>query len=286
MNDEPATFLTDCFSSLEDWQSGKTESLHARWRLNSLLPACLDERGWAGYCNLCRRPVHFLVPSVKAGGEPDLREELICSGCGISARGRAGLTLATQSLDSQSHVYITEQASKAFVWLLSQPGRIVGSEFEASPKARARLAEQLRRLGGHGDIRFEDVTALSFDSGLLDAVVSFDVLEHVPAYRNALREFSRVLKPGGMLVLTVPFRPDCAETLVRARLDEDGQVQHLLEPEYHGDPLGAGVLCFYHFGWDLVDEARRAGFSAARMVMPWAPSMGMFSGLWTLVAYR
>lgn len=286
MSDESPAFLTDCFSSLADWQSGKTENLHARWRLNSLLPACLDKTGWAGYCNLCRQPVHFLVPSVAAGGEPDLREELICSGCGISARARAGLTLATQSLGSQSHVYITEQASKAFVWLQSQSGQIIGSEFEPAPKARARLAEQLRRLGGRGEIRFEDVTALSFDSGVLDAVVSFDVLEHVPDYRKALQEFFRVVKPGGMLILTVPFRPDCAGTIVRARMGDDGRIEHLLEPEYHGDPLGAGVLCLYHFGWDLVEEAKRAGFSSVKMVMPWAPSMGMFSGLWTLVAYR
>lgn len=286
MNDEPMAFLSDCFCSLEDWESGKTESLHARWRLNSLVPAMLDDSGWAGYCNLCRKPVHFLVPSVKAGGSPDLREELICSGCGISARGRAGLTLATQSMDGHSHIYITEQASKAFVWLQSQPGRIIGSEFEPAPEARDRLAERLRRMGGRGEIRFEDVTDLTFDTGLLDAVVSFDVLEHVPDYRKALREFCRVLKPGGMLVLTVPFRPDCADTIVRARVGDDGRFEHLLEPEYHGDPLGAGVLCIYHFGWDLVDEARRAGFSTATMMMPWAPSMGMFSGLWTLVAHR
>lgn len=55
-------------------------------------------------------------------------------------------------------------------------------------------------------LRREDVTRpLRLAGGSLDGVVSLDVLEHVPDYRAALREFSRVLKPGGVLVLTVPF---------------------------------------------------------------------------------
>ena len=46
------------------------------------------------------------------------------------------------------------------------------------------------------------------------------------------------------------------------------------------------MLCFYHFGWDLLDAAREAGFSKAEMVLPWAPAYGLFGNLWTLVARR
>jgi SAM-dependent methyltransferase len=280
-----AGFINDCFASFEAWESGRSEHLHARWRLNALLPSCLGDRGWAGYCNQCARPVDFLVPSAGTGA-PDLREELFCSSCGLSARVRGGLTLATRGMDTGTRVYITEQASKAFVWLQSQPGEVVGSEFAPDHKTRRRLADHLHKLGGQGDIRFEDVTALGFDDASVDTIISFDVLEHVPDYRASLREFARVLKPGGTLVVTVPFRPDIPQTLVRARITDDGQVEHLLDPEYHGDPLGHGVLCFYHFGWDVLEETRTSGFSSAQMAMPWAPSMGMFCGLWTLVARR
>lgn len=37
------------------------------------------------------------------------------------------------------------------------------------------------------------------------AAVSFQVMEHVPNYRSFLRECRRVLMPGGILFLTVPF---------------------------------------------------------------------------------
>ena len=43
-------------------------------------------------------------------------------------------------------------------------------------------------------------------SGSMDAVVSFEVLEHVPDEMAALNEIHRVLRPGGRLALTVPNR--------------------------------------------------------------------------------
>lgn len=277
----------DRFSSFSDWQISHRPSIDARWHLNALLADGLTSDGWPGFCTLCEQPVSFRLPSLASGNSPNLREELICEICGINARCRAGLTLAQQAMAKpHSQVYITEQASPAFAWLQSRHRNAVGSEFEPDPWARKRLGAYLWRLGGRGQIRFEDVTALTLGDETMDAVVSFDVLEHVPDYRQSLREFARVTKPGGVLVLTAPFVQDCAQTITRARLREDGQVEHLLEPEYHGDPLGDGVLCWYHFGWDLLDDARRAGFREAQMVMPWAPSFGLFSGLWTLVASK
>jgi predicted metalloprotease with PDZ domain len=68
-------------------------------------------------------------------------------------------------------------------------------------------------------------------------------------------------------------------------LDAQGQVEHLLPPEIHGDPVAGGVLCYYHFGWDLLDQARAAGFAQARWVRTWSPREALF-GLWTLHAAR
>jgi len=46
---------------------------------------------------------------------------------------------------------------------------------------------------------------LPFADGRFDTVVSFEVLEHVPDSRVTLTELHRVLKPGGVLILTTPF---------------------------------------------------------------------------------
>lgn len=42
------------------------------------------------------------------------------------------------------------------------------------------------------------------DDGSFDAVLTTQVLEHIPRPLDAFRELARVLKPGGILVLTVP----------------------------------------------------------------------------------
>lgn len=49
-------------------------------------------------------------------------------------------------------------------------------------------------------------TALPFATGTLDSVSALDVLEHVADEAATLAELHRVLRPGGLLVLTVPAR--------------------------------------------------------------------------------
>jgi SAM-dependent methyltransferase len=49
-----------------------------------------------------------------------------------------------------------------------------------------------------------DATAMPFCDGAFDRVIAAEVLEHVPLDRCALAEIARVLRPGGMLAVTVP----------------------------------------------------------------------------------
>lgn len=135
-------------------------------------------------------------------------------------------------------------------------------------------------------VRREDVTMLSFVDQSFDSVVSLDVLEHVPDFRAALREVARVLRPGGTLVLTVPFYAGWVESQMLATVRPDGNIEHLQSPEYHGDPLGSGVLCFHHFGWDLLDAMRTAGFAVAEAVRVHDPGNGLPEPLWVLRARR
>lgn len=50
-----------------------------------------------------------------------------------------------------------------------------------------------------------DITAIPEPDATFDAVMCIEVLEHVPDPPAALAELSRLLKPGGTLVITAPF---------------------------------------------------------------------------------
>jgi 2-polyprenyl-3-methyl-5-hydroxy-6-metoxy-1,4-benzoquinol methylase len=81
--------------------------------------------------------------------------------------------------------------------------------------ANTRLIEALGRLGSeriYGTrvaYSVQDLTAASFPDATFDAISCISVLEHIPAPHDqqAVRELLRMLKPGGILVLTVDFMP-------------------------------------------------------------------------------
>jgi SAM-dependent methyltransferase len=50
-----------------------------------------------------------------------------------------------------------------------------------------------------------DAASIPVDSGSFDAVLCTEVLEHVPEPIKVIREISRVLRPGGKLILTAPL---------------------------------------------------------------------------------
>ena len=50
-----------------------------------------------------------------------------------------------------------------------------------------------------------DITAIPEPNASFDAILCSEVLEHVPEPTHALDEFTRLLKPGGILILTAPF---------------------------------------------------------------------------------
>jgi SAM-dependent methyltransferase len=63
------------------------------------------------------------------------------------------------------------------------------------------------RKRGESSLVFGDVAALPFEADAFDLIASFDVLSevgHAGARAAALRNFHRVLKPGGKLILRLP----------------------------------------------------------------------------------
>ena len=117
-------------------------------------------------------------------------------------------------------------------------------------------------------VRCEDVQRLTYADASFDVITHTEVLEHVPDDSRALVELRRVLRPGGVMLFTVPLH-DGVRTIERARL-LDGRVTHLRPPAYHRDPLrsGAGILAFRDYGTDIIERVQAAGFTHAWIESP------------------
>lgn len=178
---------------------------------------------------------------------------------GINSRARAVLLAVQWAMADigvhEAKIYAAEAVTAFALRLRGIYPKFIGSEFCDSEEQKKTLFP----------IPHEDLTNLSFADDLFDIVITNEVLEHVSSIDDALREMYRVLKPGGSHIGTVPCLFEQQDSVVRARL-VNGDLVHLLEPEYHGDPVRAeGVLVFEVPGWDILDRARAVGFSDAHM---------------------
>lgn len=203
-------------------------------------------------------------------GTYNLRETVNCPKTGFNTRMRAAVHAVKYfEKDRAASIYIAEQKTPLFKYLESYYADVTGSEYlgDMVPLG-SRNAEGLRN---------EDATQLTFADDSFDVALSFEVLEHIPDYRKALHETRRVLRQGGRFYFTAPFVPSWQETIVRAKI-ESGEIVHILEPEYHGDPVRAeGILCFQHFGWDIVDSLAEAGFSDIQALAFDQPDHGYYT---------
>lgn len=194
---------------------------------------------------------------VLRGTDYNVREGLVYKG--LNSRMRAVLKAVGDIVDmnrSRSiRIYTPEAVTDFALRLRGLFPKFLGSEYTNNEAKRRDLFP----------IPVEDLTRLSFADGVFDVVIANDVLEHVPDLDRALREMCRVLKPGGWHIGTVPFLAMSETSQIRARI-ENGQVRHLMEPEYHEDPMSPdGALVFELPGWDILARARAAGFSEASM---------------------
>jgi SAM-dependent methyltransferase len=283
------------FDSRDAWLAsldGSEAQREQRYRLEQAIAAEMSHGPYWFHCTIGDHLSGLQPAPVPDPSSPfDWREQGACPACGLNARMRLCLELMRLELEgvARPSVYLTEQATRGYAAANRLFPGALGSEFVFDVERIARLQDYVQSITGDPGqrLRSEDVTRLSFDDASLDAIGSFEVLEHVPDYPAALAEFARVLKPGGLLVLTVPFLDHSGTTLVRARVADDGSIEHIEPPEYHGDPTSAdGALCFHHFGWDLFEALKRLGFERIEYVTAWSLSLGLLGSLGAFVARR
>lgn len=104
--------------------------------------------------------------------------------------------------DPGSRVLNVGAGQGSFTRLLEGRGFDVVSS-DVSPVAVDVLRNRVR-----GGVLRADMTDLPFPDCSFDALVAGEVIEHIEDDRGALSEAARVLRPGGILALSVPAHPE------------------------------------------------------------------------------
>ncbi len=164
--------------------------------------------------------------------------------------------------------------------MLTEPVRIL--HFAPAPCLTRRFRQLLHAeyvttdLSAPGVDVKSDITDLAIYDGSFDVIVNSHVLEHVPDDRTAMRQLHRVLRPGGLLFLQVPYNrngptdEDLTLTDPAERTRRFGQFDHVR-----------------HYGTDLVDRLSQAGFHVdLRLPMTeMAEAQARRLGLWNDVLF-
>ena len=81
--------------------------------------------------------------------------------------------------------------------------------------SRSRISQ---RFGGKAvDLVIGDIENLGFGSAEFDLVIAAGVIEYLDSEEKALRDFERILKPGGVVILSVRNKLNLSRMLVTAR---------------------------------------------------------------------
>jgi SAM-dependent methyltransferase len=209
-------------------------------------------------CALCGFPLLARIADHEIG--------VRCPRCGASAITQSLVdVLARQAVRLEvCDVYEMSAQGPLVAWLGARAKSLVTSEYLDGVAPGAR----------HDGVLCQDVQRLTFCDGSFDVCTSTEVFEHVEDDRRGFREVLRVLRPGGLLVFSVPMDAS-GLTVERTRLEADGRRIDVLPPEYHGDRLrGDKVFTYRNYGRDVCERLVEAGFAQASIERPRARLFG------------
>ena len=195
-----------------------------------------------GYCHCCEQAVRFTA------ADSWFRDHYVCSECGSIPRERALSWAIDKFFPDWRQATIHESSPiprGASEKLKQHCGNYITSQFFPGVESGVEFQGW----------RCEDLENLSFADNSIDLHISQDVMEHILSPKQVFLEIARTLRPGGMHIFTVPLVNKSRVSEICAERGENGVIKHLLEPEYHGNPVSEqGALVTRRWGYDICEH--------------------------------
>lgn len=195
----------------------------------------------------------------------DRQASYYATGRGQSPWFRAQVDIALKMLESEQGLILDIGcAAGAEIEPFRNRGfRIVGIDYS---EEMLRLAHQ--RFGALDGVGFcrADAESLPFASASFDQVVCLGVFEYLSTYDRCLKEIKRVLRPGGMVIISVPTRVSLDHIsfsiCTRTAIPLWRALKKLLGKRTSGQPIGQPWnRCI---PWQVPGVLRKHGFKPER----------------------
>lgn len=195
-----------------------------------------------GYCPICRSETEFRIE-----GEW-LRDQYFCIECRSIPRQRHLMFILDSLMPDWTTMRLHESSPSSDFVLRRNPHYTWSQFFDGVPSGSKN----------QDGVLCQNLECLSFPSECLDLFITQDVMEHVMRPDRAIREIMRVLRPGGAHVFTAPRHWWLRSSRPRIWVSQENEVTHLLEPVYHGSPIGDGrALVTWDYGLDFEELLAR-----------------------------
>jgi SAM-dependent methyltransferase len=210
-----------------------------------------------GFCPICEIDVTFFSM------EEWFRDFLLCSHCGSIPRERALMYVIKTYYPNYKNLKIHETSP-------CNRGASPKLKKECSSYSASQYYPEFDpgRLHPKQGFRNENLESMTFPDESFDLFISQDVMEHIFDPGKAFGEISRVLKPGGAHIFTVPLINKEKPSECWALRKNNGEIEYYHKPEYHGNPIDdKGSLVTMHWGYDIAEFIQKEAGAPTTIIM-------------------
>ena len=168
-------------------------------------------------------------------------ENIYCPYCMCGARERLVLAMLQHEIDVKGKKILHLSPEKSIYQYIAPLAYVITGDIE--PGFYKRTAPDIITL---------DATDFTFENNSFDIVIGNHMLEHIPDDAKAMKEFYRIVKPGGIAILQVPYSDTIPATLEEPFINDRKRQSELFGQNDH--------VRLYQLA-DYMERLRRTGFN-------------------------